>query len=647
MRSYALMPAVAISLLAASATADDSGAPPAAPPEASLAASPMLVEPPADAGSGATTVAPQVVAPQVVAPQVVVPQVVAPQVAPLQRVPFPASPYAAAGAPPGTAGLPPMRGPASGPPVFDERFVLDTGRVPIRPPAERVVSFQIHGELQFRGLGYSDVRLEPRIGAASGEGATLGSNGRLVTWLRLKPIFQYSERLRVVGEIDVPVGMVAGQTTQLVSAALDDSSELAWYGVRPRQLYVEVQTPIGMIRAGQQTSHWGMGLIANDGDHPTLFGDYRRGTIVERLLFATRPMGKGSPLTLAVAGDIVFQDSRAFLVGDIPKNRTPADELGAPTGPSFGRDRAFQAVGAVRWQTRHVEAGLYGIYRNQQRANRSTGALTPFDEYLEVGVVDAAAKFNAPVPGSNSFVFGEAEAAYIGGKTNYLRHVELQQANVTETIQSWGGAAKLGAVHVAGRGTDAFGDLMVALEYGFTSGDADPYDGTTRRFTLDQNHNVGLVLFDHVLAWKTARSATIAQDPRVIYRPAPGLDFLPSEGAVFGASYLNPTVVVRPKRWLDLKGGVVLAQSTADVVDPYQAGAQGRYVNYDRGRPDRRDLGVELDGGVDVRLPVRSGFVVQLGAEGGVLFPGGAFDDDRGASLGTQFLVNSRLGLQF
>ena len=530
---------------------------------------------------------------------------------------------------------------------FEERFVLDSGRRPIKDPKPREVSFQVHGELQFRGLAYSDVPLEPRIGAASGEGATLGSNGRLVTWLRLKPLFQYSDRLRVVGEIDVPVGMVAGQTTTLVSAALDDYSELAWYGVRPRQLFVEVKTPVGMVRVGQQTSHWGMGLLANDGDHPTLFGDYRRGSIVERFLFATKPFGKSSKLALALAGDLVFQDSRAQLVDDIPHNRTPADELGATAAPARGRDRAFQAVGAVRWQDRSFEAGLYGIYRSQQRSNQATGTLTPFEEYLDVGVVDVAAKFHAPIPGSTAYLFGEAEAAYIAGKTNYLRNVELLQADATETIQSWGGAAKLGGVHVSGSGKDAWGDLVLAFEYGFASGDADPYDGTTRRFTFDQNHNVGLVLFDHVLAWKTARSATIAQDPSITYRPAPGLEFLPSEGAIFGASYLNPTVVLRPKRWLDVKGGVVLAQATADMVDPFQAGAPGRYVNYERGRADRRDLGVELDAGTDVRLAVKSGFVVQAGAEGGVFFPGGAFANEAGTKLGTQYLINTRLGLQF
>ena len=44
----------------------------------------------------------------------------------------------------------------------------------------------------------------------------------------------------------------------------------------------------------------------------------------------------------------------------------------------------------------------------------------------------------------------------------------------------------------------------------------------TKRFTFDENHHVGLVLFDQVLRWKTARSATIAQDPSLVARPAPG-----------------------------------------------------------------------------------------------------------------------------
>ena len=158
---------------------------------------------------------------------------------------------------------------------------------------------------------------------------------------------------------------------------------------------------------------------------------------------------------------------------------------------------------------------------------------------------------------------------------------------------------------------------------------------------------VGLVLFNQVLAWKTARSATIAQDPELVARAAPGLGFLPSKGGVFGAQYLNPRMIVRPRRWLDLKAGVVIAQTTADLVDPYHQGALGNIATYDGGDPRRHDLGLELDFGANVRVPVDTTATVQAGVEGGVLFPGHAFDDVNGGRLANQYLVNLALGIQF
>jgi hypothetical protein len=185
------------------------------------------------------------------------------------------------------------------------------------------------------------------------------------------------------------------------------------------------------------------------------------------------------------------------------------------------------------------------------------------------------------------------------------------------------------------------------IEAGYASGDADPGDGVNKRFTFDANHRVGLVLFNQVLAWKTARAATIAQDPEIVNRPAPGLGLLPSRGAVFGAQYLNPRAIFRPRRWLDIKTGVLVAQTTADLVDPYHHGALGNAVNYDGGESRRHDLGLELDLGASVRIPVDTTATVQAGVEGGVLFPGHAFDSAAGIGLSNQYLVNLALGLQF
>ncbi len=511
--------------------------------------------------------------------------------------------------------------------AFDPRLLLDDAR--IRPPssAETGRSFAVHGEYQLRVRANSDLRLQEPIGAAPGSADTLGQNVYAYHWARLRPVFRYAETLEIRGEIDIPRGLAFGDTTRFVSAARDNLADRRGYDIHPRQLYLEYRTPIGIVRLGQQTSHWGMGLLANDGDHPSLFGDYRRGSLSERLLFATRPLGEGTPLVIAVAADLIFEDYRAKLVDG---------------------DRAFQGVVVVRYQTPRWQAGLYGVVRHQERDQQSIDALTPFTEGLTVGVVDAAAKFSTPVPGARAFLVGEIEASVVAGSTTFVRTIESTAEGDAERILSFGGAANLGLVTVAtSQSGERWGDLAITVEVGYASGDADPYDGVTRRFTFDQNHNVGLVLFDHLLAWKTARSATIAQDPAIVNRAAPGLQFLASEGGVFGAQYLNPTVVVRPQHWLDLKAGFVIARTTADLVDPYRAGALGDYANYDGGEERRHDLGLELDVGFDIRIHATSSFIVNAGAEGGWLLPGRAFDDENGSSFGKQYLVNNKLGVNY
>jgi hypothetical protein len=512
---------------------------------------------------------------------------------------------------------------------FLERFVLDSGRLELKPADSQSLSFAAHGEYQLRFQGQSTLALQPPIGQP--RTSTLGQNEYLYHWLRIGARFDIFGTVAVVLQIDVPRGMIVGQTTEDVQAARDSFSQAQWYGVYPRYLYVEVNSPVGVFRVGQQGAQWGMGLVANDGDQVSLFGDHRRGALVERVLYATTPLGKGTPLVLALGGDLVFQDETADLLGG---------------------DRALQVFGVVAYRTKSAEIGVYGVGRHQTRSGQAVDQYTPFGESLTVGVVDVAGRFDVPVPGSDAFAYGEVEAAAIFGSTSYVRgaygaNVDPTAPRSDELIRTYGGAATLGVVKVAGSGQDRFGQVMGEVELGYASGDADPSDGVTKRFTFDENHHVGLVLFDQVLRWKTARSATLAQDPSIVARAQPGLEFLPSNGGVFGAQYINPRFVVRPRPWLDLKGGAVIAQTTADFVDPYQFGALGNARNYDGGDPHAHDLGVELDAGVAARFKVDRVAVVQTGFEGGVLFPGHAFDDASGHRLDNQYLGTLQLGLQF
>jgi hypothetical protein len=190
---------------------------------------------------------------------------------------------------------------------------------------------------------------------------------------------------------------------------------------------------------------------------------------------------------------------------------------------------------------------------------------------------------------------------------------------------------------------------VAQIEVGYASGDADPYDGTERRFVFDPNHKVGLLLFDEVMRWQTARAASAAQDPLLQNgtRPTPGVDLLPTNGGVAGAEYVNPTVIFRPRPWLDLKGGMLIAQTTADVVDPYRLAVQGAAVNYRGGDAKRHDLGVELDGGAEARISLDYGLVATVGAQAGVLFPGSALANAAGERMKLPWIYIARGGILF
>ncbi len=523
------------------------------------------------------------------------------------------------------------------------RLVLETGRPEVKKAEPDLVRFLIHGEYQLRAQYMRAFPLDVSTSVAIQKpGAIEDSLGqKLFTshWLRFTPRLQIQENFQLIGQIDLLTGLGIGQTAHDTSADLDPRDDHnAFSNVQPRWLYAEILTPIGLFRVGQQPSHWGLGIVANDGDHPSLFGDYRYGDISERLLFATRPAGKDSPFAVVVAGDLVYRDQLARITRG---------------------DQAFQGVLAALYDKGPNQIGLYGVWRRQVNDKTSVAPYSTYTDAIDLGIVDAAAKFATNVAGTpDAFVFGGLEAAVVVGSTNAVRTPDQALSGSDTTVHAYGGAAQLGVVHRGYTDPDktgtvldpvTFGDVVGQLEVGYASGDADPYDGTEKRFVFNPNHKVGLLLFDEVMRWETARAATAAGDPRLSngQRPAAGIDLLPSNGGVFGAQYIYPTMLVRPKRWLDLKGGMVLAQTTSDYVDPYRVATKGAYTNYRGGDPGKHDLGVELDLGVEARAPLDYGVTLSVGAQGGVLFPGGALADATGTTMKTPWVGIGRVGLLF
>ena len=530
-----------------------------------------------------------------------------------------------------------------------QRLVFETGRTPVAPGEPGVVRIQIHGEYQMRFQGMTSFTLTPSASVLSAHpgavGDSIGQNAFMSHWLRVTPRLQVSDTLEVIAQLDVLSGLVLGDTAHDTYADHTPRDDYDGFkNVQPRWLFLEWKSPIGLFRVGQQGTHWGMGILANDGDHPNLFGDYRYGNIVDEILFATRPLGEKSPWVVAIGGGYVFKDDIAL---------------------SSRGDRAWQALAATYVESGMNRIGVYGVYRNQHR-DRSSGDLFPYTDKIEAGVVDVAGNWAVPIatPGKPAYLFGAGEIATVFGSTNALRTNEQTKAAESIKLRSFGGALSAGFVIGAhnphprkrmaqapmGSRPDLFGKVVAQVEVGYASGDADPThaDGVEKRFVFNANHKIGLILFDEVMRWQTARAAVAAQDPLLAGpRPAPGIDLLPTNGGVAGAQYVNPTITYRPRHNVDLKAGAVVAQTTADLVDPYRLVTDGKYVNYRGGDARRHDLGLELDGGFETRFALDYDVTLQLGAQGGVLFPGGALADIAGEKLKTPWLFLGRAGLQF
>jgi len=494
--------------------------------------------------------------------------------------------------------------------IVDPRLPLGRGK----PDSARL---EVHGEYQMRFQGLSDLRLSDY--GLSGFAPQLAQEQRLTHYFRWTPVFTYRTNVRVIAQLDVPTGLALGDATQQVSSDYFDLSRRQPVSLTGRWLYAEVIAGRGILRLGQQPATWGSGLLFNSGDERFAFGDPRGGTIVERVSWKGRPFGARSKFELLVASDLVFADRQSRLLdGDLA--------VQAMVGASYvaGLNRRLGVL--VLGQERSPNVDRLG-----PRLGRPTERTV---------TLDLAASWNFPVPGQQAHVFAEGEFAQVLGTTQFggLGHAA---AGSSVAVRRWGAFARIGAVSTKGVAEQRWGRFGVSLEWAIASGDPNANDDADTRFVFEPNRRVGLVLFDEVLRWKTARAAVASQalgTGQLVPHD------LASQGGIFGATYLAPSVLFRPHPRVDVRGSMLVAQSTRDFADPVRSRLTGECSNYDGGACGARDLGVEFDAGLEIRQPLKGGMATSLGAQGGVLLPGHAFDDARGNKLGTQAVAIARFG---
>ena len=438
---------------------------------------------------------------------------------------------------------------------------------------------------------------------ASGRGAWASS--RLIAGGQVKP----TDMLAFDIEIEALSGTFAGQTTTIGTAAdprpfrvrRDGRADLAI--VLPRALAVTATFPkAGQLRAGIQSFSWGTGMLANDGKGDPVFGDPDQGNVNARVLFATQPfkntegaaaMQRG--LSFFAAADLVIRDDNAFLYeGDL----AVAGLLGLRASSPRGE------VGALfvgRWQRDHADP---------LRPTQATTLAFPIDVYGKVRVTPDDSAHHLTLEGEAAVVQGTSTRPWF-------------EATVPD------GAKVLSAGMVSRvRYDNDTHHLTAVVETGFATGDNDPRDGVSRQFAMHSDHEVGLLLFEHVLPLLSANAVDRASDPQLVATPLPGARNAVNQGQVSNAVYLYPTLRWRPVPALDLRAGWLSAWSAGDAVDPFLTGLAGGYpVGWGGGDATRHHLGDELDASARVHLKATGNLAIDLGAEGGIFLPGGAFAD--------------------
>jgi hypothetical protein len=367
-----------------------------------------------------------------------------------------------------------------------------------------------------------------------------------------------------------------------------------------------------MLRAGLQQSHWGLGIVANDGDD--LFGERReawfteggRGDRVLRTRLSTMPFARSESALrgwlLAFALDRVVEDDVAdFDAGE----------------------EAVQGVVASRFYlAKDRWVGLYYVHREQDHDDGKSLTADVFDAALDLSFSDQGLRV-------------QVEGAYVTGRTTLFPSPDHPEHDLVR-----------GALAGRLRWEAGITGLRVEIDGGWFSGDENMDDVELTAFRADRSYQQGLLLFRRVLAWQTGMARANASDPLFSGRPAEDLQRVASDGAVYSAVTVYPKVGYRISEAVEVYAGALFAWAADDLVDPFNTRtAGGGYArNFVDAKADGSYLGTELGAGLGLRLPVPGlgGSKLHAVIEYAVLQPGGALVGD---PAGAEPVSGARLAL--
>jgi uncharacterized protein (TIGR04551 family) len=489
--------------------------------------------------------------------------------------------------------------------------------------------------------GYS---LWPRNPNSADDRTNVGVNMRF----RFEPTINVSEEVRIRTQIDALDNIVWGSTPDYAfsrnggAGYWNDRNDFSIFSqtqtaprsginslndsIMMKRVWGEVSTPVGILRFGRMGSHWGIGMLHNDGNG--IDNDW--GDTVDRISFTAEPLA-GFYVTPMLDVNIVGTTSLRLPEGGQPFNLSNYDDGLNYIIAVARRDTDTEARAKLDSGQTVFNYGVHFSYRSQRTDSVDTLSQPFTADGRNVSTPDIPARYVrreaalfipdvwAKLERKNFRIEGEF-AAILGSIGNRaLSGANANEPGANQRLDVWQFAAV-----VQGEYKLLNGDLEIGGEVGFASGDQAPGfgnaprrrssgqpgdidgpqyrcagtggcpDNTIRNFRFNRDYRVDMILYREILGGVTD---SLYIKPRAQYRITQGLN-------VYLAGVYSRAIFAES------------TPSAAAVLDP--------------------NLGIEFNAGA--RYETEDGFFAQV--QYGILFPLGGFNREPSSVMSP--LVNAQ-----
>ncbi len=423
----------------------------------------------------------------------------------------------------------------------------------------------------------------------------------------------------VVGTQTLPAG--AGSFWMTGGAAGDNGS------VNVRRVWMDILTPIGKFRIGRQPSNWGLGIFQNDGlARQADFGD-----TADRILWLLQyPLKSGATISGGLLWDIAYEAQInpriEGLGGRIRANAQDTNQWAL----IFLYDEP--SVSAGTFSGLRYRGGSPGAVT--MTAKDSLGVEQPagIDGRTMVWFADLYARYQYK---NYRFAF---EGVYLGGQISTGLAID---AVPFSALSSGGGIIELPpkqSLSVLMAAFEAYGEYDWGGEWnfktGYAEGDATPLSTKITQFGFRPDYQIALLMFRMPLGSSPALYGGTATDPTTTAQLTGGVPI--TSNYINNAFYLSAgykhefdlTNKITGGNWCKVGGQITTAWAPAKNVNIDFSELMGTpnlpALTETGGSMFKRWYGLELD----VSLEAQFFDLLYAALEGGVLFPGRAYDVD-------------------